>query len=108
MRKIPALFSILLLFFGCGHYAWFPPEVNIPPEQKIGLIQFTLKNAEGGLDVFGRPLSRGNHAAQRGASFWDEHSRRSSPMFRTTNSMRRHYEKLGRATVLTLSLRERS
>ena len=52
MRKILALFSLLLLFFACGHYAWFPPEVNISPEQKIGLIQFTLKNAEGGLDVF--------------------------------------------------------
>jgi hypothetical protein len=52
MPKILALFSVLLLFFGCGHYAWFPPEVNISPEQKIGLIQFTIKNAEGGLDVF--------------------------------------------------------
>jgi hypothetical protein len=52
MRKIRALSSLLLLFFACGRYAWFPPEVNIPPEQKIGLIQFTLKDAEGGLDVF--------------------------------------------------------
>jgi len=52
MRKILALFSFLLLFSGCWHYAWFPPEVSIPPEQKVGLIQFTLKNAEGGLDVF--------------------------------------------------------
>jgi hypothetical protein len=52
MRKILALSSFLLLFFGCGHYAWFPPEVNIPPEHKVGLIGFTPKNAEGGLDVF--------------------------------------------------------
>ena len=52
MRKILGLSSLLLLFFGCGHYAWFPPEVNISPEQKVGLIQFTIKNAEGGLDVF--------------------------------------------------------
>src|SRR4030043_1430180 len=52
MRKILMLFSFLLLLFGCGHYAWFPPEVNIPPEQKVGLIRFTLKNAEGGLYVF--------------------------------------------------------
>jgi len=52
MRKTLMLFSFLVLLFGCGHYAWFPPEVNIPPEQKVGLIRFTLKNAEGGLDVF--------------------------------------------------------
>jgi len=52
MRKTLALLSFLLLLFGCGHYVWFPPEVNIPAEQKVGLIQFTLKNAEGGLDVF--------------------------------------------------------
>ena len=52
MPKILTLFSLLLLFFGCGHYAWFPPEVNISPEQKVGLIQFTIKNAEGGLDAF--------------------------------------------------------
>ena len=52
MRKIFGLISLLLLFIVCARYAWFPPEVNIPPEQKIGLIQFSVKNAEGGLDVF--------------------------------------------------------
>jgi hypothetical protein len=51
MRKIIGLFSLLLLFIACGRYAWFPPEVNISPEQRIGLIQFSVTNAEGGLDV---------------------------------------------------------
>ncbi len=51
MRKIIGLFSLVLLSIACGRYAWFPPEVNIPPEQKIGLIQFSVKNAEGGLDA---------------------------------------------------------
>jgi TolB-like protein len=51
MRKIIGRLSLLLLFTACGRYAWFPPEVSIPPEQKIGLIQFSVKNAEGGLDV---------------------------------------------------------
>jgi hypothetical protein len=52
MRKTIPIFSILLLFIACGRYAWFPPEVDIPPEQKIGLIQFDVKNAEGDLGVF--------------------------------------------------------
>jgi hypothetical protein len=52
MRKAIGLFSLLLLSVGCGRYAWFPPEVSILPEQKVGLIQFTLNNAEGDLDVF--------------------------------------------------------
>jgi hypothetical protein len=52
MQKSIGLFLLLLLFAGCGHYAWFPPEVELPTEPAIGLIQFTLKNAEGGLDVF--------------------------------------------------------
>lgn len=52
MWKVMVPFLILLLSIGCGRYAWFPPEVNIPPEQNTGLIQFTVNNAEGGLDVF--------------------------------------------------------
>ena len=52
MRKIFLLFSLLLLVSACGRYAWFPPEVDILPEQKIGLIQFGVKNTEGGLGVF--------------------------------------------------------
>jgi hypothetical protein len=52
MRKIIVKFSLFLLFIACGRYAWFPPEVDIPPEQKIGLIQFDVKNAEGDLGVF--------------------------------------------------------
>jgi len=52
MRNLFRLFLLLLLFIACGRYAWFPPEVDIPPEQKIGLIQFSVKNAEGDLGVF--------------------------------------------------------
>lgn len=68
MRKLFLVISLPFLLIACGPYAWFPPEVNIPPQQNVGLIQFSLKNAEGGLDVFAtncflEEVSR----AQRGA-----------------------------------------
>lgn len=68
MQKIWALIAILLLGIGCGRYAWFPPEVNISPEQNVGLVQFTIKNAEGGLEVLATDLFlREIIQAQRGA-----------------------------------------
>jgi hypothetical protein len=52
MRKAILIFSVSMLLIACGRYAWFPPEVDIPPEHKIGLIQFDVKNAEGDIGVF--------------------------------------------------------
>jgi hypothetical protein len=49
MRKV--LFVIVLfVFISCGPTVWFPPEIDLIPYGQVGLISFSLENAEGPLD----------------------------------------------------------
>ena len=40
----------MILFFGCGPVVIIPPEIDLIPFERVGMISFTLENAEGRLD----------------------------------------------------------
>jgi len=47
-RILPLL--ILLMFISCGPAVWYPPEIDLVPYERIGLISFSIENAMGQLD----------------------------------------------------------
>lgn len=51
MLKKSAVFLLTLTLAGCGPAVLFPPVVDLMPLERIGLITFTVENAEGRLDM---------------------------------------------------------
>jgi hypothetical protein len=49
-KKAVFVFIITGFFYGCGPVVLVPPEIDLIPFQRVGLIAFTLENAEGRLD----------------------------------------------------------
>jgi hypothetical protein len=41
---------VTLLYFGCGPVVLIPPEIDLIPFERIGLISFALENAAGRID----------------------------------------------------------
>jgi hypothetical protein len=50
LKKLLLVFIIMLLFFGCGPVVIIPPEIDLIPFERVGMISFSLENAEGRLD----------------------------------------------------------
>ena len=50
MLKKSLLIFILFLFIACGPKVLVPPEIDLLPYEKVGLISFSVENAEGQLD----------------------------------------------------------
>ncbi len=50
MFKKSLLVFILFMFIGCGPKVLFPPEIDLLPYENVGLISFSVENAEGQLD----------------------------------------------------------
>lgn len=50
MLKKSLLIFILFMFIACGHKVLVPPEIDLLPHENIGLISFSVENAEGQLD----------------------------------------------------------
>jgi hypothetical protein len=50
LRKAIWVLLAMLLFFGCGPVVLIPPEIDLIPFERVGLISFSLENAEGRLD----------------------------------------------------------
>ena len=48
-RKTMGIFLIVFLFFGCGPIVIIPPEINLIPFERVGMISFSLEDAEGRL-----------------------------------------------------------
>jgi hypothetical protein len=46
-RKISSVIIVTFLFFGCGPVVLIPPEIDLIPFERIGLISFSLENAAG-------------------------------------------------------------
>lgn len=42
---------ILFIFISCGPAVWFPPEIDLEPYERVGLISFSIENAKGELDA---------------------------------------------------------
>ncbi len=49
-RKILLFIVIMVLFFGCGPVVLIPPEIDLIPFERVGLISFSLENAAGRID----------------------------------------------------------
>jgi hypothetical protein len=50
MFKKSLLVLILFTFIGCGPKVLVPPEIDLLPYENVGLISFSVENAEGQLD----------------------------------------------------------
>jgi len=50
MFKKSLLVFILFMFMGCGPRILVPPEIDLLPYERVGLISFSVENAEGQLD----------------------------------------------------------
>lgn len=50
MFKKFAVFLLTLTLAGCGPALLFPPKIDLMPLERIGLITFSVENAEGRLD----------------------------------------------------------
>jgi hypothetical protein len=51
MQKKTLLVLVIILFFnGCGPVVLIPPEIDLIPFERVGMISFSLENAEGRLD----------------------------------------------------------
>ena len=50
MLKKSLLAFILFIFIACGPKVLVPPEIDLLPYEKVGLISFSVENAEGQLD----------------------------------------------------------
>lgn len=48
-KKVPWVL-ILLMFISCGPRVMLPPEIDLTPYERVGLISFSIENAEGHLD----------------------------------------------------------
>ncbi len=55
MKKI-LLVLILFMAIDCGPMVWFPPEIDLIPYEQLGLISFSIENAEGQLDEMATQL----------------------------------------------------
>ena len=51
MIKKFLLILVLFLFISCGPVVWFPPEIDLVPYERVGLISFSIENARGDLDA---------------------------------------------------------
>lgn len=49
-KKTPLVLAVILFFFCCGPVVLIPPEVDLIPFERVGLISFSLENAEGRID----------------------------------------------------------
>jgi len=49
-RKALLVLIIMFLFFGCGPVVLIPPEIDLIPFERVGLISFSLENAAGRID----------------------------------------------------------
>jgi hypothetical protein len=49
-KKLWLVFIMLVLFFGCGPVVLIPPEIDLIPFERVGLISFSLENAAGRID----------------------------------------------------------
>lgn len=47
VKKTFSAFAMMFLFFCCGPVVLVPPEVDLIPFERVGLISFSLENAEG-------------------------------------------------------------
>jgi hypothetical protein len=50
MYKKSLLIFVLFMFIGCGPKVLVPPEIDLLPYENVGLISFSVENAEGQLD----------------------------------------------------------
>ncbi|NIM58618.1 MAG: hypothetical protein GTO16_06700 [Candidatus Aminicenantes bacterium] len=50
MLRKSLLIYILFMFIACGPKVLVPPEIDLLPYEKVGLISFSVENAEGQLD----------------------------------------------------------
>jgi hypothetical protein len=50
LKKSSVFFLIILFFWGCGPVVLVPPEIDLSPFERVGLISFSLENAEGRID----------------------------------------------------------
>ncbi|UCC40145.1 MAG: hypothetical protein JSV96_01420 [Candidatus Aminicenantes bacterium] len=51
MLRKSILIFVLFIFASCGTVVIVPPEIDLSPQERIGLISFSIENAEGNLDV---------------------------------------------------------
>jgi len=49
-KKNLLVFVIMISFFGCGPVVLIPPEIDLIPFERVGLISFSLENAAGRID----------------------------------------------------------
>ena len=49
-KKTLWILLITIIFFGCGPVVLVPPEIDLVPYERVGLISFSLEDAEGRLD----------------------------------------------------------
>jgi hypothetical protein len=50
LKKMIWVFLAIFLFFCCGPVVLIPPEIDLLPFERVGLISFSLENAEGRID----------------------------------------------------------
>ncbi len=50
LKKILSVFAMVFLFFCCGPVVLIPPEIDLIPFERVGLISFSLENAAGRID----------------------------------------------------------
>ena len=50
VKKILSAFAMTFLFFCCGPVVLVPPEIDLIPFERVGLISFSLENAGGRID----------------------------------------------------------
>ena len=50
LKKSSFVFIVMILFFGCGPVVLIPPEIDLIPFERVGLISFSLENAAGRID----------------------------------------------------------
>ena len=51
MIKKFLLTFVLFALISCGPVVWFPPEIDLVPYERVGLISFSIENARGDLDA---------------------------------------------------------
>lgn len=49
-KKWLLVFILVISFFACGPVVLVPPEIDLIPFERVGLISFSLENAEGRID----------------------------------------------------------
>jgi hypothetical protein len=56
MLKKGSLIFIIFMFIACGPKVLVPPEIDLLPYENVGLISFSVENAEGQLDEMATQL----------------------------------------------------